>query len=112
VDQSAREISRFVGEVPAGILTSVFSVPLLLWLLSRQRAGGIRPARAGIGRRIAPTWRLIAGVGLLLLLLLPVALFLAPVADGWHWSSLEQLQPVHALWRRSLPVPCWRPPAC
>lgn len=94
VDQSAREISRFVGEVPAGILTSVFSVPLLLWLLSRQRAGGIRPARAGIGRRIAPTWRLIAGVGLLLLLLLPVALFLAPVADGWHWSSFEQLQPV------------------
>ncbi len=56
VDQCARELSRLVGEVPAGILTAVFSVPLLLWLLARQRSGGIQPHRTSLGRPTDHPW--------------------------------------------------------
>lgn len=91
VDQCARELSRLVGEVPAGILTAVFSVPLLLWLLARQRSGSIQPHRTSIGQPTAHPWRPILLVaGLLVVLLIP-ALLLAKGLHGWQWAELGEL---------------------
>ncbi|HIQ44476.1 MAG TPA: Fe(3+)-hydroxamate ABC transporter permease FhuB [Pseudomonas oleovorans] len=91
VDQCARELSRLVGEVPAGILTAVFSVPLLLWLLARQRSGGIQPHRTSLGRPTEHPWRPILLVaGLLIMLLIP-AVFLAKGLYGWQWAELGEL---------------------
>lgn len=91
VDQCARELSRLVGEVPAGILTAVFSVPLLLWLLARQRCGGIQPHRTSLGRPTEHPWRPILLVaGLLIMLLIP-AVFLAKGLYGWQWAELGEL---------------------
>ncbi|QMV65306.1 Fe(3+)-hydroxamate ABC transporter permease FhuB [Pseudomonas berkeleyensis] len=91
VDQCARELSRLVGEVPAGILTAVFSVPLLLWLLARQRSGGIQPHRTSLGQPTAHPWRPILLVaGLLVVLLIP-AVFLAKGLHGWQWAEFSEL---------------------
>lgn len=91
VDQCARELSRLVGEVPAGILTAVFSVPLLLWLLARQRSGSIQPHRTSIGQPTTHPWRPILLVaGLLVVLLIP-AVFLAKGLHGWQWAELNEL---------------------
>lgn len=91
VDQCARELSRLVGEVPAGILTAVFSVPLLLWLLARQRSGGIQPHRTSLGQPTAQPWRpILLLTGLLVVLLIP-ALFLAKGLHGWQWAEFSEL---------------------
>lgn len=90
VDQCARELSRYVGEVPAGILTAVFSVPLLLWLLKRERGGSI-VARPGISRRqLHHPGRIVAlGAALLAVLIIP-AVCLGVGLNGWHWSGMAQ----------------------
>lgn len=90
VDQCARELSRFVGEVPAGILTAVFSVPLLLWLLKRQRSGGIVAQQGSTWRRLHNPGRYIRVGAVLLLLLVIPAISLGIGLHGWHWSGLEQ----------------------
>ncbi|KAF1072451.1 MAG: Iron(3+)-hydroxamate import system permease protein FhuB [Pseudomonas citronellolis] len=97
VDQVARELSRFAGEIPAGILTAVFSVPLLLWLLSRQRAGAILAQRAASIVQQRQPQRLILIATLLLLLLLLPALCLALGLHGWQWSAPWQFEVLH--WR-------------
>lgn len=90
VDQCARELSRFVGEVPAGILTAVFSVPLLLWLLKRQRSGGIVAQQGSTWRRLHNPGRYISVGAVLLLLLVIPAISLGIGLHGWHWSGPEQ----------------------
>lgn len=94
VDQCARALSAFVGEVPAGVLTAVLSVPLLLWLLRTERGGGL-VARPGMpGRRMRSPGRVIAlGAGLLALLVIPAAC-LGVGVGGWHWSGMAQWDPV------------------
>lgn len=87
VDQIARELSRFAGEIPAGILTGVFSVPLLLWLLSRQRSGGIVPRPAPAKPQREHPWRLIIGAAVLLALLTLPAIYFAVDSNGWHWGA-------------------------
>ncbi|MFV3333080.1 Fe(3+)-hydroxamate ABC transporter permease FhuB [Pseudomonas sp. NY15437] len=87
VDQIARELSRFAGEIPAGILTGIFSVPLLLWLLSRQRSGGIVPRPAPAKPQREHPWRLIIGAAILLGLLTLPAIYFAVDANGWHWGD-------------------------
>lgn len=87
VDQCAREVSLFVGEVPAGILTAVFSVPLLLWLLKRQRSGGIVAQQHTSSRRLPNPGRYIKGGVVLLLILLIPAIGLGVGLHGWHWSG-------------------------
>ncbi|WP_455925901.1 Fe(3+)-hydroxamate ABC transporter permease FhuB [Pseudomonas putida] len=90
VDQCARELSRFVGEVPAGILTAVFSVPLLLWLLKRQRSGGIAAQQGSLWRRLQHPGRVI-GVGAVVLTVLIIpAVCLGVGLHGWHWSGPQQ----------------------
>lgn len=88
VDQIARELSRFAGEIPAGILTGVFSVPLLLWLLSRQRSGGIIPRPAAANPQRKHPWRLIIVGALVLVLLTLPATYFAIDANGWHWGDV------------------------
>lgn len=90
VDQCARELSRLVGEVPAGILTAVFSVPLLLWLLKRQRSGGIVVQQSNAWRRLQNPGRYIKVGALLLLLLIIPAISLGIGLHGWHWSGPDQ----------------------
>ncbi|PJI50508.1 MAG: Fe(3+)-hydroxamate ABC transporter permease FhuB [Pseudomonas sp.] len=87
VDQIARELSRFAGEIPAGILTGIFSVPLLLWLLSRQRSGGIVPRPAPAKPQREHPWRLIFGMTAVLALLTLPAIYFAVDANGWHWGD-------------------------
>ncbi|MDF3935151.1 Fe(3+)-hydroxamate ABC transporter permease FhuB [Pseudomonas citronellolis] len=87
VDQVARELSRFAGEIPAGILTGVLSVPLLLWLLSRQRSGGIAPRPPAATAQRAHLGRLIALAALALALLTLPAIYFGVDADGWHWDA-------------------------
>lgn len=87
VDQIARELSRFAGEIPAGILTGVFSVPLLLWLLGRQRSGGILPRPAAARPQRELPWRLIGAAAILLALLTLPAIYFAVDANGWHWGD-------------------------
>ena len=87
VDQIARELSRFAGEIPAGILTGIFSVPLLLWLLSRQRSGGIVPRPAPAKPQREHPWRLIIGAANVLALLTLPAIYFAVDANGWHWGD-------------------------
>lgn len=90
VDQFAREISRFLGEVPAGILTAVFSVPLLLWLLKRQHRGGVIAQHSNAWRRRHQPGRLITLGALLLVLLVIPAVGLGVGWHGWHWSGTAQ----------------------
>lgn len=87
VDQIARELSRFAGEIPAGILTGIFSVPLLLWLLSRQRSGSIVPRPAPAKPQREHPWRLIFGMTAVLALLTLPAIYFAVDANGWHWGD-------------------------
>lgn len=87
VDQIARELSRLAGEIPAGILTGIFSVPLLLWLLSRQRCGGIVPRPAPAKAQREHPWRLIIGAAVLLALLTVPSIYFAVDANGWHWGD-------------------------
>lgn len=87
VDQIARELSRFAGEIPAGILTGVFSVPLLLWLLGRQRSGGILPRPAAARPQREHPWRMIGAAAILLALLTLPAIYFAVDANGWHWGD-------------------------
>lgn len=98
VDQIARELSRFAGEIPAGILTGIFSVPLLLWLLSRQRSGGIIPRPAPARPQRERPWRLIIGMAILLALLTLPAIYFAVDANGWHWGDAG-LSDAIAQWR-------------
>jgi iron complex transport system permease protein len=98
VDQIARELSRFAGEIPAGILTGIFSVPLLLWLLSRQRSGGIIPRPAPAKPQREHPWRLIIGAAILLGLLTLPAIYFAVDANGWHWGDAG-LSDAIAQWR-------------
>ncbi|MFJ3259619.1 Fe(3+)-hydroxamate ABC transporter permease FhuB [Pseudomonas sp. NPDC086581] len=98
VDQIARELSRFAGEIPAGILTGIFSVPLLLWLLSRQRSGGIVPRPTPARPQREHPWRLIVGAAILLGLLTLPAVFFAVDANGWHWGDAG-LNDAIAQWR-------------
>ncbi|NNN24749.1 Fe(3+)-hydroxamate ABC transporter permease FhuB [Pseudomonas nitroreducens] len=98
VDQIARELSRFAGEIPAGILTGIFSVPLLLWLLSRQRSGGIIPRSAPARPQREHPWRLIIGMAILLALLTLPAIYFAVDANGWHWGDAG-LRDAIAQWR-------------
>lgn len=98
VDQIARELSRFAGEIPAGILTGVFSVPLLLWLLSRQRSGGIVPRPAPAKPQREHPWRLISGAAVVLALLTLPAIYFAVDANGWHWGDAG-LSDAIAQWR-------------
>lgn len=98
VDQIARELSRFAGEIPAGILTGIFSVPLLLWLLSRQRSGGIIPRPAPARPQREHPWRLIIGMAILLALLTLPAIYFAVDANGWHWGDAG-LSDAIAQWR-------------
>ncbi|MCP8466328.1 Fe(3+)-hydroxamate ABC transporter permease FhuB [Pseudomonas sp. ZM23] len=87
VDQIARELSRLAGEIPAGILTGVFSVPLLLWLLGRQRSGGILPRPAAARPQREHPWRMIGAAAILLALLTLPAIYFAVDANGWHWGD-------------------------
>jgi len=98
VDQCARELSRFVGEVPAGILTAVFSVPLLLWLLKRQRSGGIVSSSRSTLRQLNNPGRLIGIATVLLLVLAIPAIGLGLGMHGWQWSNPIDLSGV-AQWR-------------
>lgn len=92
VDQGARELSALAGEVPAGLLTSVLSVPLLLWLLGRQpRTALLRPAPpppARAARRVAPL--LVGGLLVLAVLLVP-ALLLGRTPLGWSLGESSQV---------------------
>nr|WP_294976954.1 Fe(3+)-hydroxamate ABC transporter permease FhuB [uncultured Pseudomonas sp.] len=98
VDQIARELSRLAGEIPAGILTGVFSVPLLLWLLSRQRSGGILPRPTPARPQREHPWRLIIGAAIVLALLTLPAIYFAVDANGWHWGDAG-LSDAIAQWR-------------
>ncbi|QRY77701.1 Fe(3+)-hydroxamate ABC transporter permease FhuB [Pseudomonas sp. PDNC002] len=98
VDQIARELSRFAGEIPAGILTGIFSVPLLLWLLSRQRSGGIIPRPAPAKPQREHPWRLIIAIAILLALLTLPAIYFAVDANGWHWGDAGLADAI-AQWR-------------
>ncbi len=87
--------------LPTGIATALIGGPVMLWLLTRGRDGAIQP-RSEPGHTSvyrSPRFLLVLGLAVLVMFVW-IALDLGQGPDGWHLSSVGELE---ALWR-------WRAP--
>lgn len=97
-DQALQVLAPML-DLPTGTLTSLIGAGLLLWMLPRLRAGHDPRARSEIAPgRLAQPWLVILCILPLLALAIWIALALARVPEGWHWSSLAEL-PAYWPWR-------------
>lgn len=100
-DGAVQAVSDASGDfLPTGAVTALFGSPLLLWLLPRLRFGA-QPRGAGhrpSGLPFTPG-KILAGLAILLLLMLVVALFLGRgPAGGWTWLGFADWSAVSP-WR-------------
>lgn len=86
-------------DLPTGTMTSLLGAGLLLWMLPRLRTGHDSRGRSEpISVRLRWPWPLILCALPVLALSVWMALSLARVPVGWHWSSLAEL-PLYLPWR-------------
>jgi iron complex transport system permease protein len=86
-------------DLPTGTLTSLIGSVLVLWMLPRLRAGhDPRPATEPMLKRLRHPWLVILCLLPVLALAVWMALALARLPGGWHWSSLAEL-PAYWPWR-------------
>lgn len=86
-------------DLPTGTMTSLIGAGLLLWMLPRLRTGHDPRARSQpASMRRGRPWLLILCALPVLVLALWMALSLARVPGGWHWSSVAEL-PTYLPWR-------------
>ncbi len=86
-------------DLPTGTMTSLIGAGLVLWMLPRLRAGhDPRPRPESGSARLGRPWLLILCALPVLALVIWVALSLARVPGGWHWSSPAEL-PSYLPWR-------------
>lgn len=86
-------------DLPTGTMTSLVGAGLLLWMLPRLRTGQDPRGRSErISMRLGRPWLLILCALPVLALTVWMALSLARVPEGWHWSGVAEL-PLYLPWR-------------
>lgn len=103
-DQAVQQLSGAMGDLlPTGAATALFGAPLMLMLLARMHRASRLPTADEEAARSHPVasavlLRRFAGIALLTLGALALALDFGHGPQGWHFSSLDELSRV-AIWR-------------
>jgi iron complex transport system permease protein len=98
-DQAVQLIPHGYRTLSTGAMVGFLGAPLLLWLLPRLPASPplLLARRQGPGRQARP-WRLLAGLTLLLVGLVWLALAAGQDGEGWRWATGPEFSELLA-WR-------------
>ncbi|MFD1790238.1 Fe(3+)-hydroxamate ABC transporter permease FhuB [Ochrobactrum teleogrylli] len=91
IDQLLRAIAPFVGNIPAGAATGLFTGPILVILASRVRLPGVSSAQEGTstGKRLQKPLRLLFALSCALAFCMILSVLVSNTPDGWSFAAPE-----------------------